>query len=387
MKNKLIIGIVALAVVGVIVLAVVSNMGKNTENENNSITDNTEATEQTTLGYIEVTTSKDAEEILIGLSDVDLSDEIKAKVEDIFVSVNEYYAKYHEKKKLVSAYGMLYSAETNAVVTASDLKEQGFFDGDDEIVKNIDILLMMPKDVAEYSENVDSSSDKLDIFVVFNSNIGYYVVNDDYESFVLEKSDYEKMVMSYSYINGQVRNPKRGDDDYNAIMNVINIDSKYDVKHIACDDKYAAVVVGSLNDTRIIKEYVLVNDGGWQVAISQLEEKENVKVYVNSLYPKMELGILPKYEIANYGELKNGFSDYINALVKLGMITESDLPATYTCGVDKFAYIECGGKKLMGCINDENKLEFFEVKDLTEAIKLMLAYDQDPPVFILNFDN
>lgn len=386
MKNKIIIGVSVLALVGVIALIAVNNSNTDRPKKNNTV-ETTNVSEPTTLGYVEITTSADAEEILIGLSDVDLSDDIKTKVQDIFVKVNEYYVKNHSKKQLISAYGMLYSAEKNAAVTASDLKAEGFFDGDDEIINNIDILLMKPKDVAEYSENVDSSSDELDIFVVFNSNVGYYVVNDDYEPFVLEKADYENMVMSYSYINGKIRNPKRGDDDYNAIMQVINFNGNYDVKHIACDDKYAVVVVGSLDDTKIIKEYLLENNDGWQVVASDLEKIDNVKVYVNSLYPKMEVGIMPKYEIENYGELKNGFDGYLNALVQLGMITESDLPATYTCGVDKFVYVECGGKKLLGCTNDENKLEFFEVKDLTEAIKLMLAYNQDPPVFILNFEN
>lgn len=381
MKSKVFGNVVMFCAIGAIVLTSVSGCSRKKEDISG---ENTEATTET----IEITTSEFAEEIPVGLSDVALMDDVKEEVQQLYEKINEYYIKNRTKKQLITAYGMLYNAEKKTTVTATDLKSEGIIDGEEDVLNNLDILLLAPKDVQQYCSGVDSGSSELEIFLGFNSKDGYYVVNDSYEPFILEPKPYADMVMSYSYTNGAVRNPVKGDNDYTDILSVIPFDEEYDVKHIACDNKYAVVVLGGLRNTTMIKEYVLTKEaGGWEVAVDGVEAMTDVKVNINSLYPKMEIGLLPEYEISSYGQIQNNFESYVQSLIQLKMISNSDLPVTYSCGARGFAYMECGDKKLLGCVNEKQQIEFYEVKNYTEAIAYMMEFSDNPPVFILKYDN
>ena len=334
-------------------------------------------------------TTAEIEELLIGLSDKPLTDEVKAQLEDVNAKLLNYIDSNERENSFITEYGFLFNDTKNNTVTLRDLADEGVVNVSDDVADLTDILYIKASDLAPYAPNIDANDERLQLFTAFNNEEGYFVSNDFYsEGALIQKSDYEQLILSYSFIHGDVKNPKRGDADYEAIMNAVNFDGEYDVKHMACDNSYAVAVVGSLDDTTVLKEYVLVKeDGKWKTAVDNLENSTNPRKEINMLYPKMELGLLPKYIIAKYGMLQNHFTDYDAALVKLGLVSESDVPASYDCGTSGFAYMEYGDTKLVGCVNEQNKLEFYPVNSVEEAIAYMCQYNDDPPVFIINFHN
>ncbi|MBQ6553836.1 MAG: hypothetical protein IJL89_01265 [Firmicutes bacterium] len=392
MKNKKAAGgiIAALAVAAAGIACVVYNVKKPAEQpqpaggvqETAAVTEVEEepATEGTTV---------EIEELLIGLSDKPLTDEVKAQLEEVNAKLLNYISSNEKENSFITEYGFLFNDTKNNTVTLRDLKDAGVVDVSDDVADLTDILYVRASDIAPYAPNIDANDERLQLFTAFNNENGYFVSNDFYsEGALLQKSDYEQLMLSYSFIHGEVRNPKRGDADYEAIMKATGFEGEYDVKHIACDDSYAVAVVGSLEDTKVLKEYVLAKeDGKWKKAVDNLENSTNPRQEINMLYPKMELGLLPKYTIAKYGVLQNNFTDYDAALVKLGLVDEKDVPASYDCGTSGFAYMEYGDTKLVGCVNEQNKLEFYPVNSAEEAIAYMCQYNDDPPVFIIRFNN
>ncbi len=384
-----VIGCIAAAVVvGCIIYSGISNKGGGSEfvpeEQGTEITTNEE-----TEGTETVTEEPVTEEIIVGLSDTVLTDDMKAELENINEKILNYISSNSKKTSFITEYGFLYDDTAKNNVTVKDLVKNGYVDASEDIVEYTDIIYVCASDVAKYAENIDANDTKLQVFTAYNSKDGYFVSNDFYsEGAMLEKSEYEELILSYSFAHGEVHTPKRGESEFENIMSAIGFGEDFDVKHLACDNNYACAVLGSLSDTRIVKEYVLTKqDGQWKVAIDKLEESEDPRKEVNMKFPKMELGLLPKYVIAQHGELQNGFSKYETALVQLGMVKKDELPATYDCGADGFTYMEFGDTKLLGRVNDEHKMEFVPVDSTEEAIANMLAYNDDPPVYIINFHN
>ena len=176
-------------------------------------------------------------------------------------------------------------------------------------------------------------------------------------------------------MHGEIKNPKKGEDEYNAIIKASGVSGNIDVKHIACDNKYAVLVVGSLDDPTDIKEFAFLNDNGkWGIIANDLATVANAKQYMNERYPDMELGLLPIYNIKDYGTIVTGFDDYISSLVSLGMIKDGDMKqgAYDMNGAGNFVYIEpkATGKRLIGHVNSQNKLEFSRLQVLRKLYQL-----------------
>ena len=339
--------------------------------------------EPTTIDFSE------AEEFIVGLSDTELSDPLKEELSAINAVLENYMASRSREKCLITEYGFLYDDKAGNTITVKDLVKSGDIKASEDIAAYTDILYIRASDLAKYAPNIDENDDRLQLFTAYNSREGYFVSNDFYgEGALISQDDYEALVMSYKFTNGEIRNPKRGDFDFDSMMEAIGVTGNFDVKHIACDNKYGVAVVGSLDDTTKINEYVCVLENGkWTLGMDGLETSETPRYDVNMKYPNMELGLLPKYTIAKYGEVQNGFTKYEPSLVQLGLVKQKDTPASYDCGVGKFLYMEFGDTRLIGCIGLENKLEFYPVSSVEEAIAYMLKYDSDPPVFIINFHN
>ena len=341
------------------------------------------AAETTTIDFSE------AEEFIVGLSDKAITDELKGELSALNTMLDNYMASRSREKCLITEYGFLYDDKAGNNITVKDLVKNGDVQVSEDVMNYTDILYIRASDLAAYAKNIDENDNKLQLFTAYNSSDGYFVSNDMYsEGALISQKDYEALVMGYKFTNGEIRNPKRGDVDYDGIIDAVGVSGEFDVKHIACDNKYGVAVVGSLDDTKQVREYVCVLDNGkWTLGLDGLESSETPRYDVNMKYPNMELGLLPKYTIAKYGEIQNGFAKYEPALVKLGLVKEKDLPASYDCGVGKFLYMEFGQTRLIGCVGLENKLEFYPVSSVEEAIAYMLKYDDDPPVFIINFHN
>ncbi len=392
-KKKLIISVIvvlcaACAIAAVILMSSDKNPADDTLPEGAAQTqaqqdteDNEADTEVTSSGIYEVKNTP---------SDEAADDALYAKLAPLNTAVNDYFNLH--RQNLISSYGFMYSLRDNFSVSASDIASTQGIQIPTDMDDYTDIILIKPSDLAQ-TEGISLmyKGEELKPFTVYNSSSGYVISSADEKGGIITADQYRALLGKYSPDHGNVSVPAVTDSIYADIMRDIYDDfegDSIDVKYIANDSKYASVVAGSLTKPDDIREYVLTQDAdtGWHILLDSLESSASPKVDANSVAPDMEPGLMPKYTIASYGGIKTGFADYEQSLVKLGMLTQEDLPETYSCGAGRFAYIEtASGKKLLGIVNDSKQLEFYEVNDNTEAIAAMLKVDTAPPVFILDY--
>ncbi len=321
-------------------------------------------------------------EIAIGLSDIELTDELKGQMQELAVKSEEYLAENKNEKTLTSQYGLLYSYTDRINIMADDIDDEDIISA--KIVAEMDVLYVMPYDVVS-----SMTGDELSIFVSLNSSSGYYVTSADGEDALFTEEEFKDLLMKYAPLHGEERNPVRGSDEHTAIIEAAGLTGDdIDIKHIACDDKYAVVVANHISDPANIVEIALENDNGWKVTNSELAISENSYIEINSVYPDMDLGLLPIYNISDFGSIQTDEMDEIaEALVNLGMITEDEKTDMYACKCDRFAYIQLqNGRRLVGYINDNNELEFNEFSNISEVISYMVQCQDNPPVFIARFE-
>lgn len=390
-KKKIIAGSAAI----VIVLAgagIWQLSGHKAPNESKDVTTQTTSAENATVS-VEVPT----ENVSAGIYEIKnvpdnapVDDALYARIATLNSAVKEYYKS--GSKSLLCMYGLMYSDVDNFTVSASKVLEKSGAQPIADIDNFADVLLIRPSDLSDYEnaqlKNPDDT--RLKPFTAYNSSIGYIISSHEDKGAILTTDEYRQLLGSYSSDHGQVQNPAPSTEDYLDISAcVAPEDGNYDIKYIACDEKYAIAVSGSLAHPQNIKQYLLLKKpGGWSVVMEGLESSLSPRYDINQVYPDMELGLLPKYTIAEYGEIKSGFPDFEQSLIKLGMITNEDMPEVYSCGTGRFAYIELtSGKKLLGIVNDQNKLEFYPVSNTNEAIAYMLKAQEKPPVFILHYEN
>lgn len=320
--------------------------------------------------------------IAIGLSDIELTDELKGQMKELAVESEEYLKANQNSKTLTSQYGLLYSYTDKINIMADDIDVNDNIKKD--IVAEMDILYVMPDDVIS-----SMTGDQLKIFVSINSSSGYYVTSAEGSDIIFTEEEFKNLLMKYAPTHGEVRNPAGGSEEHTAIIEAAGLaEDDIDIKHIACDDKYAVVVANYISDPANIKEIALVNDNGWKIADSKLAGSENSYIKINSIYPDMDLGLMPIYNIADFGAIQTDkMGEVADSLIELGMMTENDKNGMYACGCDRFAYIQLqDGRRLIGYIDDDKKLEFNETKDINETIAYMLQCQDNPPVFIALFE-
>lgn len=321
-------------------------------------------------------------EIAIGLSDIELTDELKSQMQDLAVKSEEYLKTNKNEKTLTSQYGLLYSYKDKINIMADDIDTENTIPTD--IVAEMDVLYVMPSDVIS-----SMTGNELTIFVSLNSSSGYYVTSATGENAIFTEDEFKNILMKYAPTHGDVRNPQRGSDEHTAIIDAAGLaGDDIDIKHIACDDKYAVVVANHISDPANIKEVALENDNGWKVTDGELAVSENSYIEINSVYPDMDLGLLPVYNIADFGEIQTDkMGEIADSLIELGMMTEDEKNGMYACGCGRFAYIQPkDGRRLIGYISDDKQLEFNEAKDIKEAIAYMVQCQENPPVFIARFE-
>lgn len=374
----------------VIVLGIATGAGAYfINNGSGASTDQTEVTSSAQAGN--VSKSDDGtENYKIGLSDFEPSDKQVNAFNSAADGVQKYYTEKYATDGFLSQYGFMYSSLTSNQVALSDIASAGYITADDDVLTNTDVLLIRPSDYNSII-GAEGGEDTLTAFIALNTKNGYLLAGSGVEPQILTAQQYSQLIGKYSFEHGTITNPKKGEDEYNAIMTASGLTGNLDVKHIACDDKYAVVVAGSLDNPTDIKELAFTkSDAGWQLISDSLATEINPKQALNQSYPDMELGLLPVYTIRSYGQIVTGFDDYVSSLVSLGMLTSDAMnQGAYECGAGNFVYIEpkATGQRLIGHVNSQNKLEFFEADSLEDAIKTMLEQEENPPVFILKFDN
>lgn len=328
-------------------------------------------------------------EIAIGLSDIELTDELKEQVKSVAVKADEYLQENRQEKILTSQYGLLYSYKNKANILPSDVN------GDIKIPKNIinemDILYVSPGDVSAIKEEPSFllSSQSLAAFASVNTSSGYYIADSMGNETILTEGELKNLLLSYSTAHGNIINPPRDSEIHAAIINAAGISGEnFDIKHIACDDKYAVVVANDVNNPADIREIALVNNEGWSVIGDELAKAESSYIDVNYAAPDMDLGLMPVYNISDFDEIKTDEMQGIaDSLIGLGMMSEADKETMYACGCGRFAYIQLeNGKRLVGYVDDDGKLEFNEAEDITSVIAYMLSCQENPPVFIAKFE-
>ncbi|MDO4300877.1 MAG: hypothetical protein Q4D26_05740 [Clostridia bacterium] len=320
-------------------------------------------------------------EITVGLSNIELNDELKANMKDLAGQAQAYFNENKDEMILTSQYGLLYSYKNKTNVLMTDLaKDSGI---DKNILKEMDILYIKPEDV-NYSKGAE-----LEIFVSVNSSSGYYVVSSAGDEIIFTEEEFKNLLMKYAPAHGDITNPLRGSEEHTAIITAAGLAGEgIDIKHIACDTKYAVVVANEVKNPSNIREVALTNDEGWKVVNSELAVSKSSYIDINSVCPDMDLGLMPIYNIADFGAINTSDMDSIaDSLIELNMMTEDDKKTMYAAGCGRFAYIQLyNGKRLIGYINDDRKLEFNEAEDINSTIAYMLQCQENPPVFIAKFE-
>ena len=322
------------------------------------------------------------EEIQVGLTDIKASDSEIQELSELNNVLDSYVSEHYDDKKFVSSYGMLFSIETNTNITVQDIVKEGLITLSDNVGNSnyVDIIYIKGSDLG-------LSNNDFKVCSVYNTSDGYYISAKGLEGKYYTEQEYHDLILKYSFVHGTVTNPKAGDANYNAIKQAASITDDYDIKHLACDDKYAVIVANNLKDTADFKETVLVKeDGKWTVGIGNLVSAKCAKQAANKSYPDMELGLMPIYNIGDYQGILSDLTQIEQKLVDAGELTESDIETAYSCSAGEFAYIQTtGGKRLLGCMYD-GKLDFNEYSSLEETISAMTNLRDDPPVFILKFN-
>lgn len=321
------------------------------------------------------------EEIQVGLTDYSATDADFSELKELNTVLDKYVADHYEDMGIVSAYAFLFSSNTNNNIMVKDLMSEGLIKVSENVANNTDVLYMRASDIG-------GTGNDFKVCTAFNTKDGYYLSATDIKGKYYNEVDYRNLVFKYSFAHGDIINPQIGDDNYKKITEVASVAGNYDIKHIACDDKYAVVVANNLNNTAEFIEAVLVKNGeNWTVGIGNVASSKNAKQTVNKQYPDMEIGMLPIYNIGSYTNIMGSLDEFVAQLIDLGMLTEGETKNIYGCGAGSFAYLQTeNGRRLLGYMNDDEKLEFYEVSSLEEAISAMVQQHQDPPVFIIKFN-
>lgn len=361
----------------ILMLTVLSAGCGNKSNES----DSSEATEQTT------------QMIDIKTSDIVADENIYSQIDEMNKAAASYYSKNFKKIGFLSVYGYLYNASTEEMVNISDIEESEKWTCPDEIKNETEFIYIKPEDLNEFENIVieNPNSKELELFTALITKDGVIISSENNKGGMIKSEEYKNLLLKYSFEHGSILNSTESDEQYTEILDaVIELegDKGFTVKHLACNDKYAAIVVGEKENPASITEYALQKiDDKWTIIVPNLEMTPVYKMAVNMLYPDFELGLLPIYNIASFGGIESQLDNVIESAKGVEIVNDSDLPAVYSCASGHFVYFEFkSGKKLLGFVNDKRELKFYEVNDIKEAIQCMVGLEENPPVFILNID-
>lgn len=337
-------------------------------------------------------TTSSVKEYSVGLSDIELTDELKANIDIVNKDLFAYYQKNKESDGILTEYGAMIKGSKDEEVYVNNIGSDVGNSFDTKTADNTEILLIRPSDFGAVNKiKTLEGKTALAPFTAVNTKEGYYVSSDGIEGIVMDTESYRTLRFLYMFDHGTPATPEKGDGNYEKLMNAIGMHSPYDVKHMVMDNKYALVIVGSLTEVTNIGEYLLVCDekGSWSVGMDKLETITNVKQAVNEKYPDFQLSFLPKYVIADYGKIyaESDMQENINTLLENDKITEEERRGDrYVCGVGDFVVVHffASDRTMVGHMAQE--LSFNTCKDINAQVGTMLQYDKQPPAFICYFN-
>ncbi|MBR1738150.1 MAG: hypothetical protein IJ736_14260, partial [Firmicutes bacterium] len=300
----------------------------------------------------------------------------------------QFYEEKDYETRLLSVYSYLYDDGNKQEFTAKSVADTGFWIYDGEL-KDIAIHFIRPCDVNEIDGAEADESEVLKVFSAMPADDGVYISSADYKGGMISYDDYKALIMKYSFDHGEINIPKKDDEMFDKFLSLLrNLTGKeYDVKYMANDEKYGIAVVGEKDDNAAIKSFLFMKkDGEWKVEGKKLEENPALRYSLNQMYPDMELGLLPDYNITDYGKIQSELTKFIDDFKAKGIIHDSDYPVVYSCGTGRFLYIEMSsGKKVLGAVNNQRELETYTVDNVNEAVAYMKSFEDRPPLFILKY--
>lgn len=305
--------------------------------------------------------------------------------------LDEYYIQNWDQNEFLSSYSYLVKSD-GTEVTLQDLSETLGYETP-ESLKDVSIHFVKPKSLKPYLQDkiLEEDEEILTVYSALPVENGMYISSKFDEGGFVSNEDYKTFVESNSWYHGDIKTPEKDSQQYNNIIKaVVDADSMLqdgNVKHIACDDKYAVVVISSKDDPAYIKQYALQQneDKTYKIIVDELE-MVNSKIFINYAYTDFDLAMLPLYEISEYKNISSNQQSAITTLLEAGEITEND-QLTYSCGAGNFIYLEFNtNKKLLLFLNENGQMDIYEVDNFKTALSQMLKLQQNPPAFILNFE-
>ncbi|MDE6357264.1 MAG: hypothetical protein K2L15_01595 [Eubacteriales bacterium] len=318
-------------------------------------------------------------------------------INELNEKLDEYYMGAFNDEMFVSQYSYLMKANGTEATIADMAEFTGY-----KLPKkfeNVIIHFVKPKSLLEFPnvkiKKAESEID-LEVLTVFSAiplEDGSFFISSKFdEGGILTSEEYQKFILKNSPIHGEIRNPEFTSEEYKTIKKAIG---EYDeealdgnVKYLACNDKYAMVVISSKNNSGLIKQFLLENkDGNWEVVMDKLEENEKARIFINTSYPDFDLSLLPKYNLALF-QITSELDDIIAQLKEQNGIKQEEV-LTYGCAAGKFIYTEFeSGYKMLGHINEEGNFDIYGVDSYKTALQKMVELDSvNPPTFIINFEN
>lgn len=311
-------------------------------------------------------------------------------IKELNEKLDEYYMKMWDSSKFISSYSY-FTKYNGEEVKISDIEESLDYSFPKEL-KDTSFHFLKPKDLKPFLNDKISNEDQeiLTVYTAIPIEEGVFISSKYDEGGILSNEEYKNLVMSQSWVHGDIKNPIPDDIEYKEIVKAtIEKDSVLkdgNVKHLAHDDKYGIIVMSSKVDPAYIKQYALEKnkDKGWKIIVEDLEMVDS-RIFVNYAYTDFELGLLPKYEISEYKNISSKLDSVINQLKSSGDLDNSEKPI-YSCTAGNFTYIEYeSGLKTLLYKQSKGTTDIFEVDNFKTALSKMIELEKNAPIFILNF--
>ncbi len=305
--------------------------------------------------------------------------------------LDQYYIDTWNENKFLSSYSYLVK-NNGEEVTIQDIEEVLGYTVPEEL-KNVSLHFVKPKSLKPYlgDKIIDDDPEILTVYSALPVENGMYVSSTFDEGGFISEKDYKQFVTEHSWVHGEVRTPNKDDKEYIQILEAVqqkdNLLQDGNVKHIACDDKYAMIVISSKDDPAYLKQYALQKNenNGYDIIVEGLEGLDN-KIFINYAYTDFELSLLPLYEIYNYENISSSLDYVVKNLKESGELDNNE-ELTYSCGAGNFIYLEFKSNlKMLLYINQEGLMDIYEVDNFKTALSQMLKLETNPPAFILNFE-
>ncbi|WP_250278709.1 hypothetical protein [[Clostridium] colinum] len=323
-------------------------------------------------------------------NDMPINNKTLKSLNEFNEKLDEYYITTWDQNKFLSSYSYLVK-NNYSEVTLEDIEQSLNYSIPEEI-KNVSIHFVKPKSLKPYlgDKILDEDPEILTVYSALPVENGMYISSKFDKGGVISEKDYKEFVTQHSWMHGDIKTPQKEDKDYIEIMNAVvekdELLKDGNIKHIACDDKYAIVVVSNKDNPAYIKQYALEknNEGKYKIIVEDLETLDS-KIFINYAYTDFELGLLPLYEISSYNNISSN-QDYIISTLKNEGKIDNNEEVTYSCGAGNFIYLEFKSNlKILLYKNKEGNLDIYEVDNFKTALSKMLSLESNPPAFILNF--